>query len=610
MMHEKAVMLERTSKLIVVFNLVVFFFVFVSMEIKEFADSNVHAWLYNKESIIWFTASYLMIVLIVLYLVPKKTGIIMYGLYNLFFMLLGLSQILYFKITGTFFGINDLFLVNEGRHYFLFALEELNFGLYIYIIVSLILLVITIAMMSTIDKVKMKYKNYSAVFILIILFMLLRVDVVNKLGESLDTDEFDAWNSPKNIYDNHSNLNRSMQMSGIFEYTFRDICLFIKNRFFHDKLALIRGIKKYLLDNQKIEEPNEYSRSFKDKNLIFIMMESIDDWLITEDTMPTLNYMKKTGINFTNRYAPVFGGGRTFNSEFAANTGLYVPSNGIAIYDYAHNSFPYALPSLFKSSGYTVNSLHFNTGDYYNRRNMHKALGYTNHYALYDMNIKDKITYDSTLASNDEIYKLIVPKKGKFMSFIITYSAHLPYNENSLCNNNGNTLECIKDLSHITDDFFTKLLFRLEQDKKIDDTVIVLFSDHYAYGYDIKYLKKIKGTSDINLLEKIPFIIWSKDIEAKTISTIMDTADIAPTIANMFGLSFDPNNYLGTDVFSNSHEPFVYFNDHSWYDGKIYYRGQKVSGQAEYISNINNKITKMIRVNNSILYTNYYQNSD
>ena len=39
-------------------------------------------------------------------------------------------------------------------------------------------------------------------------------------------------------------------------------------------------------------------------------MESIDSWIVDEETMPTLSHMMETGINFTNRYSPFSMGGR------------------------------------------------------------------------------------------------------------------------------------------------------------------------------------------------------------------------------------------------------------------------------------------------------------
>ena len=60
--------------------------------------------------------------------------------------------------------------------------------------------------------------------------------------------------------------------------------------------------------------------AFAGKNLIFIMMESMDDWLVTPEYMPNLWRMEQEGLYFPNYYAPMFLSAGTFNSEFTANT--------------------------------------------------------------------------------------------------------------------------------------------------------------------------------------------------------------------------------------------------------------------------------------------------
>ena len=37
---------------------------------------------------------------------------------------------------------------------------------------------------------------------------------------------------------------------------------------------------------------------------------------------------------------------------------------------------------MFKNKGYTVNSIHANSGTYYSRTNLHNSFGYENHYDL------------------------------------------------------------------------------------------------------------------------------------------------------------------------------------------------------------------------------------
>lgn len=65
--------------------------------------------------------------------------------------------------------------------------------------------------------------------------------------------------------------------------------------------------------------------AFAGKNLIFIMMESMDDWLVTPEYMPNLYRLEQEGVYFRNYYAPIFLAAATFNSEFTANTGMIAP---------------------------------------------------------------------------------------------------------------------------------------------------------------------------------------------------------------------------------------------------------------------------------------------
>ena len=109
----------------------------------------------------------------------------------------------------------------------------------------------------------------------------------------------------------------------------------------------------------------------------------------------------------------------------------------------------------------------------------------------------------------------------------------------------------------MTDEFIQNLIKRLEDDQLIDDTIIVLFTDHYAYGYSNVY--EVKNISDVNLVQNVPFIIWYNNIDSKVIDTLVDSTDITPTVASLFGLNFDEKYYVGTNVFGDKHDNFVYF---------------------------------------------------
>ena len=76
----------------------------------------------------------------------------------------------------------------------------------------------------------------------------------------------------------------------------------------------------------------------------------------------------------------------------------------------------------------------------------------------------------------------------------------------------------------------------------------------------------------------------------------MDTADILPTLLNMLGISYNPMNYIGDDVFSKNHDNFVWFSD-----GTIISNNSNMR-EKEMLAKANLNIIK----NRNILLTNYY----
>ena len=133
----------------------------------------------------------------------------------------------------------------------------------------------------------------------------------------------------------------------------------------------------------------------------------------------------------------------------------------------------------------------------------------------------------------------------------------------------------------------------------IDDVVIVLASDHYVYGYsDTDYVALKKDViNDRKALQNTPLVIWSKDMSHKDIDTILDTADVLPTLLNMLDIKYNPNAYLGDDVFSSTHDDFVWFSDGAYISSKTC----SLTKEA-ILTKVNYNISK----NKSILLTNYY----
>ena len=563
---------------------------------------------YLRFSPLGFSLSWIILLIGLMLFLSKRAKKIVYIIFLFISCLLTYSQYLHFEIMGRFYSINDIFLLKEASNYLDYAIEKTDLSILIVLIISLLTAVLTIL---TINRTK-EYKKdkLDKIFIIgmtIILSIGFRVSAYINLGQVEEGDGYGASMSGKAAYQEFTDPSKTLQVAGLYENFYRGIYRYITEKITDNTEEQEEQIEEYLKENNKTIIPNEYTGIFKDKNIIYILMESIDSFLINEKVMPTLYTLQQEGLNFTNKYTPFFGGGQTINTEFAVNTGLYSPNNE-NIYS-LNNTYQTSLANMLKKNGYSAVSLHFNNGFYYNRKNFHQNLGYTNHYALSDMQIdndKYNYEYDSNLIKSDKVYELI-SREDKFLTFITTYSTHLPYNEtNPRCQNQPYNLKgpnveltCIYNLARDTDEMIKLLIERLEKEKKLDDTVLVFVTDHYLYGYS--QITEIKNENNEYLLQNTPFIIWSNQIEHQDIDILLDSADILPTLLNMLGIDYDPNLYIGEDVFYQNRKDYIYFNEDTYYDGENFYDIKSKSGSTTIYQEIKNTI----QFNNNLISTNY-----
>ena len=120
------------------------------------------------------------------------------------------------------------------------------------------------------------------------------------------------------------------------------------------------------------------------------------------------------------------------------------------------------------------------------------------------------------------------------------------------------------------------LLSELEAAGELENTVIALGADHYPYGLEDNEYEELAG-KDLSLpfsRFENTFILWCGDMEEPVyVDKYCSSLDIAPTLANLFGLPYDSRLYIGTDIFAP--EPnYVIFNDRSFINDKIMYNAR------------------------------------
>ena len=504
------------------------------------------------------------------------------------------------------FSIYDLGNASEGFEYTNFLFKHINLKLIICTIFIISLAVISFILLSRIKKKQGKTKLFSFIKVLLICFLIYIVAFL-----AFKNYKYGDWQEVtygKYYYNRFVNPKRSLATLGLYEYTLRDIRLYL----FKEKTGTVDEINEYIETHNRELSSNEYTGIFKDKNLIMIMLESIDEVVVNDEAMPTMTYMRNNGWDFTKRYNSLSGGGSTILTEYVSMTGIFYDVSNYSSIN--NNTYPYSLPNMMNKNKYVTASTHENNGVYYNRDRLHPRLGFNNSYFVYDMLEEHEYYEDKQLIENDEIYNKIVSKDNKFMSLIITIAGHGPYDSSNYhChkNNKDSTeMECFNYLANRTDQMLSALLRRLEEDDLLDDTVIVLYTDHmaYAYNYTEEDLKMFNKVDDNYRIKNIPFIIYNSQIDHKVFDDILvNDVDIVPTILNLFGIEYNPNYYMGNDIFDKNRKNLVYFSDFSFYDGKIYSNNEGVDNTTEEYINNQKYVNDIIKFGQMILSNDYYK---
>ena len=435
-------------------------------------------------------------------------------------------------------------------------------------------------------------------------------------------------------YDNMFNAHRLYQVCGLYQTLGKDI-------YRHGIYPMTPGyalaqkagkaeIRAYF-DAREEAGSNEMTGLLKDKNVVLVLMESMDDWMIGEHT-PTLEKLMSEGINFTHFYTPGYGGIRTFNTEFCINTGSYLSSQGGYAFDYVTNSYRQSLASLLTKEGYSAKTFHYNDPSFYSRGVFSPAMGYSEYVCYADFIGEDEedLLYDDQLLFDNPGLRDIFFRDGRTLNFIITRSAHLSYKYNevlsywalkkypefrSLTDNEETNCALLK--ARLVDDLFARLLSELEEVGQLDNTVIIGVTDHYTYGYkDEESLLALSGVDEPLLLEKTPCFIWSADLQPMEVDKTLNTADLLPTVLNLLGVD-SPYDYIGHDAFDPAYSGYALFSDGSWIAGDVAYdagteqalglNGGTAEVSEETLAQMAEKTEQFVRINNLILDTDYYK---
>lgn len=573
-----------------------YFFLDFSLRLFYGAMSNVPLWAWQP---LVFTLLWSGTMTAIAALLPRTGRRIFLLVTFVPFVLLTIAHCVLYQLTGTCFSFADLAYAGDGARFVSAAYFHLKVGQWLSIAVCLALMLCAVIFTPQTHVGRRGRIVAAALAIACAVGVFTVHTVLMPKGGAVEHSEYLAWDNAEShdtladAYAEFTNANRCLMFSGLYQYTVRGAAVTLWPQTTADT-ERIAELDAYYAAHPKQAADTPMAGAFAGKNLILIMMESVDDWLVTPEYMPNLYRLEQEGVYFRNYYAPIFLAAATFNSEFTANTGMIAPEYQVRNSYYAEHALPYSLANLFCDAGYRARSYHAANPNIYNRGQIHLNFGYESYNDYGDLGMDDYMLDSQLLRGYDQIVS-----DEPFFSFIITYSGHGPYTteQQNISDPHLEQARAAIDYSTVpytteaqkeeytravaqameTDAFIGGLRERLEADGHAEDTVLVLFTDHYCkYFSDTELIEAIKGTSDHNLLSNVPFVIWTEGITPQVSEKYVSTMDIAPTIVDLFSLDADLRYYIGNDMFGPD-GGVVYFRNYAWYDGKTYDTGNDAS---------------------------------
>ncbi|SEN81479.1 MULTISPECIES: LTA synthase family protein [Bacillus] len=349
-------------------------------------------------------------------------------------------------------------------------------------------------------------------------------------------------------------------------------------------------IENYVTANAKDANKRLFGAA-KGRNVILVSLESTQSFVINEklngeEITPFLNDFIKQSYNFNNVYHQT-GQGKTSDSEFIVDNSLYPLGRGAVFFTNAGNQYM-AAPEILKNSGYYSAVLHANNKSFWNRDLMYDSFGYDSFFDINSYDVTDENSVGWGLKDKEffeQSSELMKNLPQPFYSRLITLTNHFPFDldeEDQLIDeydSSSQTLNKYFPTVRYQDEALKRFIEKLKEDGLYDNSVIVLYGDHYGISENHneamgQFLgKEITPFEEVQL-QKVPLVIHIPGITDKkpqTIETVGGQIDIRPTLMNLLGIDTKDQIQFGNDLLSDEKLEFTVLRDGSFITDQVVY---------------------------------------
>lgn len=392
----------------------------------------------------------------------------------------------------------------------------------------------------------------------------------------------------------------------------------------------ITNIQNYRTAHYAAPNPVYFGKA-KGKNVIYVSLESFQNFMIDykmpdgQEVTPFLNSLAHDGSTFYfDNFYHQTGQGKTSDAEFLMENSLYPLGQGAVFVNKAQNTYQ-ATPAILGQQGYLSAVFHGNYKTFWNRNVMYKALGYDQFYdaEYYDMNtpgntknygMKDKPFFQESMPMLEGL-------KKPFYTKFISLSNHFPFEMDQEDTNfpagdfGDSVVNNYFQSAHYMDEALKQFFDALKADGLYDNTVIVLYGDHYGLSENhntamAKVLGVPKITPAINAqLQEVPLYIHVPGVKGGVQHQYGGEVDVRPTVLHLLGI--DTKDYIefGSDLLSKNRRNWTLFRNGDFVSpgvtaiGEKYYNpvtGELLPDQKAYKS-ISNEVTTELQVSDEVV---------
>lgn len=410
--------------------------------------------------------------------------------------------------------------------------------------------------------------------------------------------------------------------------------------------AMIKEYNKFK-ENQREENPEnlEYKGIAEGKNVIILQLESVQDFVTYKtingkEITPNLNKFLKENIRIDNMHATSYT--TTADSEHSVITSLYPLENGEAFAKYYGNTYDNIF-QIFKDKGYYTMYAHGNYAYFWNRANVTAKLPIDKKTFLEDF--KDTSELIRTYLSDELLYKQTVEifadavekQEGPVIYNIVASSSHKPFELAGIINKykkvninigdlDGTELGAYLEAVNYADYAFGIFIDLLKEKGLYDDTVIIVFGDHYGMQmYDenlIEFLGYNKNDyNDARMQCEFTNVLAGMRIpgvEPMTLEEPVSKSDIKPTLAQICNLEdtfsmgismFDRQSYAAVNNGKVVTKKYFY-DGTGWFklsDGERVDLNSLSEIEREALKNYEKEAISEIDISNSVVIKNLLQ---